>query len=75
MRRDAGPLSLAMGKARATSSESSESPPFRSLLERFGGRQQALPMPHIAPGSTCGLLPTRNEPKAIPMSHYHQDLV
>ena len=58
-------------KARATPSERSESPPLRSLLERFGGRQQALEMPHIA----GGLLPTRSEPKAIPMSHYHQDLV
>ena len=38
---------------------------------RVGGRQQALEMPHIA----CGLLPTRRGPGAIPMGHYHQDLV
>jgi hypothetical protein len=33
---------------RATRCERSEILPFRSLLERFAGRQQTLPMPRIA---------------------------
>ena len=40
---------MAMGKARATRSERFESPLFRSLLEHFGGRRQALAMLRIAP--------------------------
>jgi hypothetical protein len=62
-------------KGRATRSESSEKSQFLSPLGRVGGRQQALEMTHIAPGSTCALLPTRRDPGAIPMGHYHQDLV
>jgi len=62
-------------KGRATRSESSEKPPFRSPMGRVGGRHQALTMPRIAPGSTCGLLPTRRGPGAIPMGLYHRDLV
>ena len=75
MRGDAGPLSLAMGKGRATRSESSEKTQSLSPLGRVGGRQQALEMSRIAPGSTGGLPPTRRVPGAIPMGHYHQDLV
>ncbi len=70
MRGDAGHR-----KGRATRSESSEKTQSLSPLGRVGGRQQALEMTHIAPGSTCGLLPTRRDPGAIPMGHYHQDLV
>ncbi len=75
MRGDAGPLSLAMGKGRATRSERSEKTQVLSPLGRVGGRQQALEMSRIAPGSTCGLPPTRRGPGAIPMGQYHQDLV
>ncbi len=39
-------------KAQATLSESSEKPPVRSSMGRVGGRQQALEMSRIAPGST-----------------------
>jgi hypothetical protein len=70
MRGDAGHR-----KGRATRSESSEKTQVLSPLGRVGGRQQALEMTHIAPGSTCALLPTRRDPGAIPMGHYHQDLV
>jgi hypothetical protein len=70
MRGDAGHR-----KGRATRSESSEKTQSLSPLGRVGGRQQALEMTHIAPGSTCALLPTRRDPGAIPMGHYHQDLV
>ena len=66
MRRDAGHR-----KDRATRSESSEKTQVLSPLGRVGGRQQALEMPHIA----CALLPTRRDTGAIPMGHYHQDLV
>ncbi len=62
-------------KGRATRSESSEKTQVLSPLERVGGHQQALEMSRIAPGSTCGLLPTRHGPGAIPMGQYHQDLV
>jgi hypothetical protein len=58
-------------KGRATRSESSEKTQALSPLGRVGGRQQALEMTHIA----CALLPTRRDPGAIPMGHYHQDLV
>ena len=70
MRGDAGHR-----KGRATRSESSEKTQVLSPLGRVGGRQQALEMSRIAPGSTCGLLPTRRDPGAIPMGHCHQDLV
>ena len=70
MRGDAGHR-----KGRATRSESSEKTQVLSPLGRVGGRQQALEMSRIAPGSTCGLLPTRRGPGAIPMGQYHQDLV
>ncbi len=70
MRGDAGHR-----KGRATRSERSEKTQSLSPLGRVGGRQQALEMTHIAPGSTCGLLPTRRDPGTIPMGHYHQDLV
>ncbi len=70
MRGDAGHR-----KGRATRSESSEKTQAPSPLGRVGGRQQALGMSRIAPGSTCGLPPTRRDPGAIPMGHYHQDLV
>jgi hypothetical protein len=70
MRGDAGHR-----KGRATRSESSEKTQSLSPLGRVGGCQQALEMSHIAPGSTCALLPTRRGPGAIPMGHYHQDLV
>ena len=66
MRGDAGHR-----KGRATRSESSEKTQALSPLGRVGGRQQALEMTHIA----CALLPTRRGPGAIPMGHYHQDLV
>ncbi len=66
MRSDAGHR-----KGRATRSESSEKTQVLSPLGRVGGRQQALEMTHIA----GGLLPTRRDPGAIPMGHYHQDLV
>ena len=56
----------AIPKPWATTPESSEKPPYRSLWGRFGVCQQALPMNYIA----CGLLPTRIFPKAIPMGHY-----
>ncbi len=62
-------------KGRATRSESSEKTQVLSPLGRVGGRQQALEMSRIAPASTCGLLPTRRDPGAIPMGQYHQDLV
>jgi hypothetical protein len=75
IRSDAGPLSLAMGKGRATRSESSEKTQGLSPLGRVEGCQQALEMSRIAPGSTRGLLPTRCDPEAIPMGQYHQDLV
>jgi hypothetical protein len=70
MRGDAGHR-----KGRATRSESSEKTQALSPLGRVGGRQQALEMTHIAPGSTGALLPTRRDPGAIPMGQYHQDLV
>ncbi len=70
MRGDAGHR-----KGRATRSESSEKTQSLSPLGRVGGRQQALEMTRIAPGSTGALLPTRRDPGAIPMGHYHQDLV
>ncbi len=70
MRGDAGHR-----KGRATRSESSEKTQAPSPLGRVGGRQQALEMTHIAPGSTCALLPTRRDPGAIPRGQYHQDLV
>ncbi len=70
MRGDAGHR-----KGRATRSESSEKTQALSPLGRVGRRQQALEMFRIAPGSTCGLLPTRRDPGAIPMGQYHQDLV
>ncbi len=70
MRGDAGHR-----KGRATRSESSEKTQGLSPLGRVGGRQQALEMSRIAPGSTCALLPTRRDQGAIPMGHYHQDLV
>ncbi len=66
MRGDAGPR-----KGRATRSESSEKTQVLSPLGRVGGRQQALEMTHIA----GALLPTRRDPGAIPLGHYHQDLV
>ncbi len=66
MRGDAGHR-----KGRATRSESSEKTQFLSPLGRVGGRQQALEMTHIA----GALLPTRRDPGAIPLGHYHQDLV
>ncbi len=69
MRGDAGHR-----KGRATRSESSEKTQAPSPLGRVGGRQQALEMTHIAPGSTCALLPTRRDPGAIPLGHYHQAL-
>jgi hypothetical protein len=59
-------------KMLATRPESSERPPFRSLLGPVGGRQQALTMP---PRIACGLLPTRQVPEAIPMGHYYHPLV
>ncbi len=62
-------------KGRATRSESSEKTQGLSPLGRVGGRQQALEMSRIAPASTCGLLPTRRGPGAIPRGQYHQDLV
>jgi hypothetical protein len=62
-------------KGRATRSERSEKTQVLSPLGRVGGRQQALEMSRIAPASTCGLLPTRRDPGAIPMGQYHQDLV
>ena len=58
-------------KGRATRSESSEKTQALSPLGRVGGRQQALEMSRIA----GALLPTRRDPGAIPMGHYHQDLV
>ncbi len=70
MRGDAGHR-----KGRATRSESSEKTQALSPLGRVEGRQQALEMFRIAPGSTCGLLPTRRDPGAIPRGQYHQDLV
>ncbi len=70
MRGDAGHR-----KGRATRSESSEKTQALSPLGRVGGRQQALEMTRIVPGSTCGSLPTRRDPGAIPMGQYHQDLV
>ncbi len=70
MRGDAGHR-----KGRARRSESSEKTQAPSPLGRVGGRQQTLEMSRIAPGSTCALLPTRHDPGAIPMGHYHQDLV
>jgi hypothetical protein len=70
MRGDAGHR-----KGRVTRSESSEKTQALSPLGRVGGRQKALEMTHIAPGSTRALLPTRRVPGAIPMGHYHQDLV
>ncbi len=70
MRRDAGHR-----KGRATRSESSEMTQVLSPLGRVGGRQQALEISRIAPGSTCGLLPTRHDPGAIPRGQYQQDLV
>ncbi len=66
MRGDAGHR-----KGRATRSESSEKTQVLSPLGRVGGRHQALEMTHIA----CALLPTRRDPGAIPLGHYHQDLV
>ncbi len=66
MRSDAGHR-----KGRATRSENSEKTQALSPLGRVGGRQQALEITHIA----CALLPTRRDPGAIPMGHYHQDLV
>ena len=70
MRSDAGHR-----KGRATRSESSEKTRVLSPLGRVGGRQQALEMSRIAPGSTRGLLPARHGPGAIPIGQYHQDLV
>ncbi len=62
MRGDAGHR-----KGRATRSESSEMTRGLSPLGRVGGRQKALEMSRIAPGSTRGLRPARHDPGAIPM--------
>ncbi len=57
-----------------------ETAAFGGAKRPAGGRYGTCPLnmhigPRIAPGSTCGLLPTRRDPGAIPMGQYHQDLV
>ena len=50
-------------KTRATTSESLEKPPFRSLPRAADGRRETLTMPRIARGSA----PTRRGAEAIYM--------
>jgi len=61
MRGDAGHR-----KGRATRSESSEKTQAPSPLGRVGGRQQALEMTRIAPGSTCRLASYPTRPRGDP---------
>ncbi len=65
MRGDAGHR-----KGRATRSESSEKTQALSPLGRVGGRQQALEMTHIAPGSTSApcFLPDATQGRSLGVS-------
>ena len=58
-------------KPRATQSESLRNLPCRLSPGTFGGRRKALPMGHIA----CGSSPARRSLETIPRGHKHRSLV